>query len=110
VNSIEARLSAAQEFPFGLLSHLHGRPKLKAFTDACAWSLPNQARIPETLQQIASKLIAMAVSRDLQAMKEIAYRLEGKVPQAQVIQGDEDRVSFAFLRLPFPVNKGRTRR
>ena len=30
----------------------------------------------------------MAVGGDLHAIKEIADRLEGKVPQAQVIQGD----------------------
>jgi hypothetical protein len=42
------------------------------------------------LREIASKLISMAAGGDLQAMKEIADRIEGKVPQAQIVSGDDD--------------------
>jgi hypothetical protein len=42
----------------------------------------------ETLRRIAEKLIAMAEAGDLQAIKELGDRMDGK--PAQVIAGDED--------------------
>jgi hypothetical protein len=42
------------------------------------------------LRRIARKLIAMADGGDLHAIREIADRIEGKVPQAKIIQGDEE--------------------
>lgn len=43
----------------------------------------------KALRQIARALIAKASESDIQAIKEIADRLDGKVPQG-VIGGDED--------------------
>ena len=38
----------------------------------------------------------MAERGDMSAIREIADRLEGKVPQAQIIQGDEDGGSVRY--------------
>lgn len=41
------------------------------------------------LRQVAETLVAKAISGDVQAIKEIADRLDGKVPQG-LIGGEED--------------------
>ena len=43
------------------------------------------------LNVIADKLCEMAMDGDMAAIKEIGERLDGKAPQAQVIQGDADK-------------------
>lgn len=43
------------------------------------------------LNLIADKLCKMAIEGDIAAIKEIGDRLDGKAPQAQIIQGDEDK-------------------
>ena len=45
------------------------------------------------LRAIADKLLAMAESGDIQAIKEIADRMDGKVPQALIGDDNEDPVS-----------------
>ena len=44
----------------------------------------------KALRRVARKLIAMAEQGDMSAIREIADRVEGKVPQASILQGDED--------------------
>ena len=66
-------------------ANAYSRPVAKGGEDSQALR-----EIAAKLIEIAAKLISMAVRGDLQAMKEIADRIEGKVPQAQIIQGDDD--------------------
>ena len=42
------------------------------------------------LRDIVEKNLALAEAGDLPAIKEVYDRLDGKVPQAQILQGDED--------------------
>ena len=61
-----------------------GRPKTKRFTEALSRVLDD----PDTLHRIAIALVAKGMEGDVPALREIADRLEGKVPQA--IVGDDD--------------------
>jgi len=45
---------------------------------------------PKALEKLADKVIDLAMMGDMSAVKEIAERLDGKVPQVQVLNGDED--------------------
>jgi hypothetical protein len=42
------------------------------------------------MRMVAASLIREALKGNISALKEIADRTDSKVPQAQVIQGDED--------------------
>lgn len=61
------------------------------------------------LRAVADALVEKAMSGDVQAIKEIADRLDGKVPQA-VIGGDEDdpavRVTHVILTALRPNDSG----
>ena len=67
-----------------------GLRKYKEFTTALRLELAAAGDDQKALRRVARKLIAMAERGDMSAIREIADRLEGKVPQAQIIQGDED--------------------
>ena len=45
------------------------------------------------LRAVADALVAKAISGDVQAIKEVADRLDGKVPQALVGDDDADAIS-----------------
>ena len=59
------------------------------------------------LRAVADALVEQAMSGDVQAIKEVADRLDGKVPQG-VIGGDEDdppvSVALIELRAVYPTN------
>ncbi len=42
------------------------------------------------LNEIASALVAKAITGDVQAIREIADRTDGKVPQQNIVTGDEE--------------------
>lgn len=46
------------------------------------------------LRAVADALVAKGMAGDVQAIKEIAERLDGKVPQALVGDSGEDPISF----------------
>jgi len=46
------------------------------------------------LRQVADALVAKAVSGDVQAIKEVADRLDGKVPQAVIGDDSEDPITL----------------
>lgn len=46
------------------------------------------------LRLVADALVNKAISGDVQAIKEIADRLDGKVPQAVIGDGDEDPINL----------------
>lgn len=65
-----------------------GRKKEKPWRDALNLALNDGDG--KRLRKIAEKVVELAEKGDPTAYKEIAERLEGKVPQAQIHQGDED--------------------
>lgn len=85
-----------------------GKPKrAKLFTNALLASLKKtDEHDVEAIQRIADKLVELAESGDVPAIKEIADRVEGKVPQA--IGGDDDlpdmrmRISWISSSLTSP--------
>lgn len=48
----------------------------------------------DKLRAVADALVDKAISGDVQAIKEIADRLDGKVPQALVGDDDSDPINF----------------
>ena len=71
-----------------------GRPpgsqnKDKPFRDALRMQIAEAGEDAKTLRKIATALLDKAATGDVQAIKEVADRLDGKVPQG-VIGGDED--------------------
>ena len=72
-----------------------GSRKPKIFTNALLASLKKtDANDVEAIQRIADKLVALAESGDVPAIKEVADRSEGKVPQAIVGDDEHDPVSM----------------
>ena len=65
-----------------------GRKQEKPFRDALRVEIAEAGENPKALRNIAKKLIALAEDGDMQAIKEFADRLDGKV--VQTIGGDED--------------------
>lgn len=66
-----------------------GRRAEKPFRDALRMQLKEAGEDHKTLRLIAAKLIEMAASGDLQAIKELADRTDGKPAQA-IVGGDDD--------------------
>ena len=58
-----------------------GRPKEKPFREALLMELKSAGEDHKTLRRIARAVISKAEDGDIQAIKEIADRLDGKVPQ-----------------------------
>lgn len=50
----------------------------------------------DKLRVVADQLVSMAMAGDMQAIKEVADRLDGKVPQA-VVGGDEETDPIRLL-------------
>lgn len=65
-----------------------GRKAEKPFRDALRMALKDAGEDHKALRVIAAKLIEKAQEGDLQAIKELADRTDGKVPQA--IVGDDE--------------------
>jgi hypothetical protein len=66
-----------------------GRKAEKPFRDALRMALAEAGEDHRALRIIAAKLIEKAQEGDMQAIKELADRTDGKVAQA-IIGGDED--------------------
>ena len=69
-----------------------GRTREKPFTDALRMALSEEHATTGTkkLRVLAEKLVNEAIDGNVQAMKEVADRMEGKAPQALQIGGDSD--------------------
>lgn len=65
-----------------------GRRQEKPFRDALRMELTAAGEDQRALRSIARALIAKAEEGDMQAIKELADRIDGKVPQAVI--GDEE--------------------
>lgn len=68
-----------------------GKPKrAKIFTQSLLTALKRvDEENVEAIQRIADKLVTLAATGDVQAIKEVADRVEGKVPQG-IVGGDDD--------------------
>lgn len=66
-----------------------GRKQEKPFRDALRMEIAEAGGKPQALRNIAKKLIEMAEEGDMQAIKEFADRIDGKVPQG-IVGKDED--------------------
>jgi hypothetical protein len=65
-------------------------PKEKSFANMLNIAIKEATEDGGTkLRAVADALIAKAISGDVQAIKEVADRLDGKVPQG-IVGGDED--------------------
>lgn len=67
-----------------------GTRKAKLWRDALNLALNRGGGDIKPLNQIAEQVVAMAINGDIQAIKEIADRLDGKPAQALTIGGDAD--------------------
>jgi hypothetical protein len=63
--------------------------KAKPFRDALNLEIAAAGEDHKALRRIAGALLDQAYGGDMQAIKEVADRMDGKVPQA-VVGGDED--------------------
>ena len=66
-----------------------GRPKTKPFRDALRRAVEAAGDDTQRLDMVALALYSKALEGDVSAIKEVADRLDGKVPQG-IIGGDED--------------------
>lgn len=75
-----------------------GGAKAKPFRDALRTELAALGGDSKALRSVARQLIAQADSGDLQAIKELADRIDGKVAQA-IIGGDEGDPPVKITRI-----------
>ncbi len=66
-----------------------GRPKTRPFKDALRKAVASAGKDGEALKSVALALLSKAQNGDVQAIKEVADRLDGKVAQG-IIGGDDD--------------------
>ena len=84
-----------------------GRKQEKPFRDALNMQIKAAGEDSKALRRIADALLSKAYEGDMAAIKEVADRLDGKVPQG--IQGEEDgpevKVLHEIVRRIVHVNK-----
>lgn len=86
-------------FPSGVSGNPGGRPKVKRWRQAIEAALgrnPTGEPNFERTEAIAEALVIAAMAGDLQAIKEIGDRIDGKVPQA-LVGGDDDSAPIRLL-------------
>jgi len=83
-------MTIGKPFQPGQSGNPGGRPKTKPFRDALKRVLDEAGKDDERLRLIAEALLGKAATGDVQAIKEIADRLDGKPAQAIVGGDDED--------------------
>jgi hypothetical protein len=71
-----------------------GRRAEKPFADALRMELAAAGADHKALRLIARQLIAKATDGDMQAIKELADRTDGKVPQALIGDSDADPINL----------------
>jgi hypothetical protein len=74
-----------------------GRKAEKPFRDALRMALKEAGEDHRALRIIAAKLIEKAQEGDMQAIKELADRTDGKVAQS-IIGGDEDDPAISLVQ------------
>lgn len=70
-------------------------PKEKSFANMLNIAIKEATESGETkLRAVADALVDKAIAGDVQAIKEVADRLDGKVPQALVGDSEEDPINL----------------
>ena len=83
-------------FQPGQITNPNGARKERKFYQALLVAL--NAEGPDIrLRKVAEILVKQALKGETWAIKELADRIDGKVPQAQIIQGDEDGGSVRYI-------------
>ena len=83
-------------FQPGQITNPNGARKERKFYQALLIAL--NAEGPDIrLRKVAEMLIEQALKGEAWAIKELADRIDGKVPQAQIIQGDDDGGSVRYI-------------
>lgn len=77
-----------------------GRRQEKPFRDALMMAIADAGEDRKALRAVAAKLLKKAEEGDMNAIKELADRVDGKVPQA--VMNDEEsgpfRMTFEWLK------------
>ncbi len=78
-----------------------GRPKIKQWRDALIAEVlkPDEETGKPNIEVMAAACVKAAKSGDASAYKEIGDRLDGKVPQQNILMGDEDGGAVKFERV-----------
>ena len=75
--------------------------KNKPWRDAIDWAVKNhptsKVEQAQALREVATKLIDSALGGDLQAMKELGDRLDGRAPQSVDLSGELHHTHEAWL-------------
>ena len=83
-------------FQPGQITNPNGARKERKFYQALLIAL--NAEGPDIrLRKVAEILVKQALKGEAWAIKELADRIDGKVPQAQIIQGDDDGGSVRYI-------------
>jgi len=83
-------------FKPGQSGNPNGRPKSKPFKEAIQRALAEAGDDKASLQAVATALVGKAMLGDVPAIKEVADRLDGKVPQG-IIGGSEDDPALSLV-------------
>lgn len=75
-----------------------GQQRDKPFRDALRMELAAAGEDHKALRSVANALIAKAAMGDVQAIKEIADRMDGKVPQALIGDDESDPIKLETIR------------
>ena len=76
-------------FQPGQITNPNGARRERKFYQALLVALSSEG--PDIrLRKVAEMLVKQALKGEAWAIKELADRIDGKVPQAQIVQGDQD--------------------
>lgn len=86
------------------MARTKGATSDKFWSDAVRLAVYREAKddegeIRKRINIIADKLCRMAMDGDMQAIKEIGERMDGKAPQASIVQGDKENPLELVLRI-----------
>lgn len=89
-------MTIGKPFQPGQSGNPGGRPKTKPFRDALKRVLEEAGKDDERLRLIAEALLGKAATGDVQAIKEMADRLDGK--STQPISGDDEADAIKVIQ------------
>lgn len=91
-------------FEAGKSGNPNGRPKKgKAMADAIRTALNKSADGKQNKRAIAEKLVEMARDGNIEAMKVVFERVDGKVPQTNVLEGNENApIPIRYIKVNGP--------
>ena len=84
-----------------------GRKKAKPFADALRLAIADAGKNKRSLRKIAEALLDKACDGDTQAIREVADRLDGKVPQALIGDAEEEPIRVTRVELVAPNDDGK---